>query len=145
VDNPSLYEYRPSLPRSSVSCRERSPTEIQAIIVESGSTGTCPYTIVVWLNGTAAYTACNRTGTGTISPTLTIQFFEHVILALPFSDLPILHCLKPTSFRTTTIVQYARLFTLDISCPSLDKHIADLFFDTTQIQQVLGFSILRKP
>ena len=62
-------------------------TEIQAIIVESGSTNTCPYTIVVWLNGTAAYSSCDRTGMGTLSPTLTIQFFEHIILALPFSNL----------------------------------------------------------
>ena len=52
--------------------RSAQPPDIQAIIADSGSTNTCPYTIDVWLNSTATYTACHRKGSGTISPELTI-------------------------------------------------------------------------
>lgn len=139
-----LFMLVPSFPRAVASpFRSAQLTDIEAIIFDSGSTNMCPYTIDVWLNSTTTYTACHRKGHGTLPPALTMQFFEHIIMALPFSSLPPLHCLKPASFRTTTIVQYARRLTLDISCPSHDSRITNLYTDTTQIQLALDFSLLR--
>jgi len=129
--------------------RSALPTIIEAVITDSGSTNTCPYTIDVWLNGTATYTVtvCHLNplkGSGTLTPALTIQFFEHLIVAQPFSRFPPLQCVKPVSFRTTTIVQYGKSHILDISCPNTDRRITNLYTDSTQIQQALGFSPLRK-
>jgi len=115
--------------------------EAQAVILNSGSTNTCPYEIVVLLNSTATYTVCHRSGTGTLAPALTIQFFEHLVAAMPLGQLPRVSCLKPTSFATTTLITYAKDTTPDISCPERESRLIVLFADTLRIQSALGFSL----
>jgi hypothetical protein len=119
-------------------------TSIQATIVNSGSTNSCAYTIAILLNSVATYTSCRQEGNGILSPTLTIQFFEHIMTAMTSSIAPPHPCIKPISFGTKTIIQYAGHLTPDISCPGNDNHLTILFSDTRLIQQELGFSLLRK-
>ena len=52
--------------------------ESPGIIVNSGSTNTCPYTISVEPSGQASYTVCNTQGSGAISQSLADEFFKDI-------------------------------------------------------------------
>jgi hypothetical protein len=114
------------------------------IIVNSGSTNTCPYTISVLPSGKATYTVCNTEGTGEISSSLTTKFFDDISAAEPLSDLPYTSCAKSISFGTKTEIQYKHQTSPDVSCPSSDAKVTDLYKDAEAIQQELGFSVARR-
>ncbi len=114
------------------------------IIVNSGSTNTCPYTISVLPSGQATYTVCDTQGAGEISPSLTTRFFHDISVAEPLSQLPYTSCGKSVSFGTTTKVEYKKQTSPDVSCPSSDSRVTDLYDDAEAIQQELGFSTNRR-
>ncbi|GCE06964.1 hypothetical protein [Dictyobacter aurantiacus] len=119
--------------------------DTHALIVNSGSTNTCPYTIDVALNSFATYTVCQRHGSGTLDVPQTISFFDHVLKATPLDHLPYKPCLKPISYATETTVDYAQQKSPDISCPSHDSRVTQLYDDAVSIQHALGFSTIRRP
>ncbi|GLV60330.1 hypothetical protein KDH_71500 [Dictyobacter sp. S3.2.2.5] len=119
--------------------------DTHALIVNSGSTNTCPYTIDVTLNSFATYTVCQRHGSGTLDVTKTISFFDHVLKARPLDELPYKPCLKPISYATVTDISYAQQKSPDISCPSHDSRVTQLYDDAVSIQNALGFSTIRRP
>ncbi|MBW4624757.1 MAG: hypothetical protein KME49_04405 [Brasilonema octagenarum HA4186-MV1] len=115
----------------------------KAVIENSASTNTCPYTISVLPGGAATYTVCNKTGKGEVSSGLSKRFFEDIKTAQPLENVPFTPCVKSASFGTTTKVKYKEQTSPDISCPSFDSRVTDLYEDTIKIQQQLGFSTKR--
>jgi len=103
-----------------------------------------PYTISVLPSGQATYTVCDTQGTGEISPSLTTRFFNDISAAEPLSQLPYKSCAKSVSFGTTTKVEYKKQTSPDVSCPSSDSKVTDLYNDAEAIQQELGFSTNRR-
>lgn len=114
------------------------------IIINSGSTNTCPYTISVLPSSQATYTVCGAQGTGQISASLTTKFFSDIRAGEPLSKLPYMSCAKSVSFGTTTKVKYNNEISPDISCPSSDSRVKNLYNDAQAIQQELQFSTSRR-
>jgi hypothetical protein len=114
------------------------------MIINSGSTNTCPYTISVLPSGQATYTVCNTQGKGEISHPLTTKFFDDIKVAQPLSKLPFMPCAKSVSFGTTTKVNYRKQKSPDVSCPSNDAKVTNLFDDARSIQKALGFSTSKR-
>jgi len=100
--------------------------ESPGIIVNSGSTNTCPYTISVLPSGQATYTVCDSQGSGEISSSLTTKFFDDIRAAEPLSELPYMSCGKSVSFGTKTKVDYKKQTSPDVSCPSTDSRVTNL-------------------
>ncbi len=128
------------LPLRGVAQNAESPD----LIINSGSTNTCPYTISVEPSGQASYTVCNNPGTGKISKSLATEFFNDISAAEPLSELPNTSCAKSVSFGTTTKVKYKDQTSPDVSCPSSDSKVTDLYNDAQAIQKKLGFSTNRR-
>ncbi|MDF5733131.1 MAG: hypothetical protein PUP92_35385 [Rhizonema sp. PD38] len=121
-----------------------SVSQSPGIILNSGSTNTCPYTISVLQSGQATYTVCNRQGSGRISSKLTTKFFDEILALEPLSKLPHKSCPKSVSFGTRTEVKYKKQTSPDISCPSSNSRVTDLYNDAKAIQQELNFSTSKR-
>lgn len=111
-----------------------------AVIINSGSTNTCKYTIHVLPSGKATYTVCERKGAGEIKVNTATKFFTDISAAKPLSKLPYKACAKSASFGTSTQVRYQWENSPDISCPSNDLRVTNLYNDAQSIQQQLNFS-----
>ncbi|WP_375471583.1 hypothetical protein [uncultured Nostoc sp.] len=111
-----------------------------AVIINSGSTNTCKYRIRVLPSGKATYTVCNRKGEGEIKLGTATKFFNDISAAKLLSNLPYKPCVKPVSFATSTQVRYQGQISQDISCPSNDSRVTNLYDDAKTIQQELNFS-----
>ncbi|MBN3959755.1 hypothetical protein [Nostoc sp. NMS8] len=111
-----------------------------AVIINSGSTNTCKYRIRVLPSGKATYTVCNRKGVGEIKVNTATKFFNDISAANSLSKLPYKPCVKPVSFGTSTQVRYQGQKSQDISCPSNDPRVTNLYDDTKSIQEELNFS-----
>ncbi|MEH2271057.1 MAG: hypothetical protein V7K68_22015 [Nostoc sp.] len=111
-----------------------------AVIINSGSTNTCKYRIRVLPSGKATYTVCNRKGVGEIKVNTATKFFNDISAANSLSKLPYKSCAKPVSFGTSTQVRYQGQKSQDISCPSNDSRVTNLYDDTKSIQEELNFS-----
>ncbi|MEH2070243.1 MAG: hypothetical protein V7K47_19140 [Nostoc sp.] len=111
-----------------------------AVIINSGSTNACGYRIHVLPSGKANYIVCNKRGSGQISVTTATKFFNDISAAKPLSKLPYTSCAKSVSFGTSTEVRYQRQKSPDISCPSNDSRVTNLYNDARSIQQELNFS-----
>ncbi|MFN6529586.1 hypothetical protein [Nostoc sp. ChiSLP03a] len=119
----------------------QSPNPKQpTVIINSGSTNTCKYIINVLPSGKATYTVCNRKGAGEIKVGTATKFFNDILAAKSLSKLPYKPCAKPVSFGTSTEVSYQGQKSQDISCPSNDSRVTNLYDDTKSIQEELNFS-----
>ncbi len=118
-------------------------TSSTAQIINSGSTNTSSYTINVSPSGSATYTVGTTSSSGQISQSLTTKFFEDIKVAMPLSKLPIQHCVKSVSFGTTTQVKFQTQTSPDLSCPSSNSQVKNLYSDTQSIVQSLGISALK--
>lgn len=97
------------------------------VIVNSGSTNTAGFQIVVEPSGKAEYTAQPRrtvirpgqppkTVDKTIPKALAKSLFDDVAAAHPLSALPVGHCAKSVSFGTRLTVQFGSEASPDLSC-----------------------------
>ncbi|WP_322695758.1 hypothetical protein [Nostoc sp. DedSLP03] len=111
-----------------------------AVIINSGSTNTCKYRIHVLPSGKATYTVCDRKGAGEIKVNTATKFFNDILAAKPLSNLAYKPCVKSVSFGTSTQVRYQGQTSQDISCPSNDSRVTNLYDDAKSIQQELNFS-----
>lgn len=119
----------------------QTPNQEQpAVIVNSGSTNTCKYRISVLPSGKATYTVCNKKGAGEIKVNTATKFFNDISAAKPLSKLPYKPCVKSVSFGTSTQVRYQGQESPDVSCPSNDLRVTNLYDDAKSIQQELNFS-----
>lgn len=96
-------------------------------IVNSGSTNTAGFDIVVQKSGEAEYTthprpvAIERSETPkkihkTIPKTLAEQIYADVQTAQPLASLPPRHCVKSVSFGTRLIIEFDGQQSPDLSC-----------------------------
>ena len=112
-----------------------------AVIINSGSTNTCKYIIHILPSGKATYTFCNKKGAGEIKVNTATKFFNDISAAKPLSNLVYNKpCVKSVSFGTSTQVRYQGQTSQDISCPSNDSRVTNLYDDAKTIQQELNFS-----
>jgi hypothetical protein len=88
-----------------------------AVIINSGSTNTRPYRIVVspdgkalvWVEGEPARKA-------TVSAKAAASFFAHLAAAMPLGKIPQTPCMKSASFGSSTCVQYKGQKSPDLTC-----------------------------
>ena len=98
-----------------------------AVIVDSGSTNTAGYRIIVERSGKAAYTQMPRrygrpsdeqptSKTRDVASELVKRFYADLDAARPFSELPRQGCMKSASFGTTLTIEFAGERSPDLSC-----------------------------
>jgi hypothetical protein len=93
------------------------PAAEAALIRNSGSTNTQPYTIAVKPDGSAVVVV----GSGApeerrLPPAQTAALFEQLRAAAPLDALAHGHCMRSASFGTTTTVTFGGVTTPDLSC-----------------------------
>jgi len=114
-----------------------------ALIRNSGSTNTLPYTISVKPDGSAVVTV----GSGTpedrrLSLDQTDALFRGLRAAMPLSALVHGHCMRSASFGTTTTVTFGGDSTPDLGCAP-DPAARELAATVVAIVSELGLSVMR--
>jgi hypothetical protein len=110
-----------------------------AVIVDSGSTNTAGFKIVVEKSGKAVYTESARTAAihRKISADLVRRLFADLEAGKPLADLPHRPCMKSASFGTTMTIEFSGQTTPDLSCRSgADAKLQALIDDADQIVKV---------
>ena len=129
-----------------------SPADTRAaVIVNSGSTNTAGFKIVIQNDGAAEYTPAPRArpqpeGQHAVAPmkrklppALVHRLFSDLEAARPFSDLPRPTCVKSVSFGTRLTIQFHGDETPDLNCDAgQSTKLAALIEDAKQI--VAAFS-----
>jgi hypothetical protein len=110
-----------------------------AVILNTGSTNTTGYRIVVESSGRAQYVQGSTRGTARISSTIAATFFADLEKAMPLSHLRVEPCMKSASFGSMTFVWWHGQRSPDISCPG-DGAAAALFEDAGTIAGALHLS-----
>ena len=91
-----------------------------AVIVNSGSTNTAGFRIVVEKSGKATYTATRRGSskpqTNKLSKSLAKRFFADLQAARPLTQLPSQGCMKSASFGTAMTIELDGDTTPDLNC-----------------------------
>lgn len=119
-----------------------APAVAQAVIVNSGSTNTTGYRILVLESGLVRLTNLGRAGQpsqtegGRLSASLTHKLFRDLAAAMPLSQLPAGHGFKSVSFGTSTHIEYKGQRTPDLSFPANAK-ARDLAGDATAVAGAL--------
>jgi hypothetical protein len=117
-----------------ISTTHTSATVLSAVIINSRSTNTCSYHIEVRDNGHVSYGVCDRQGQSEIPLPLAHQFFIDLKSSPPLDTLPFIRCLKSVSFGSTITIQYAGARSPDLSYPSLNIYVTNLYDNATTIQ-----------
>jgi len=89
-----------------------------AVILNSGSTNTTGYRIVVQPNGSAEFVAASARSRDRVPAALAKKFFEDLRAAGPLAALPPAACMKSASFGTEVFVYWNHSRSPDVSCPS---------------------------
>lgn len=111
-----------------------------AVIMNTGSTNTPGYRIVVQPDGSAEYVADTGRATASISQALAQQFFADLKAAGPLGDLESMPCMKSVSFGTSLFVWWKEGGrSPDLSCPA-GPHGGVLAADAAKIAQELHVS-----
>jgi hypothetical protein len=97
-----------------------------AVIVNSGSTNTVGYTIVVHPRGDADVYAGDSKRTEKLDPSISQDLFQKLRAAQPFSSIVAGRCMKSASFGTSTMVHYQGQTSPDLSCGASDGTARDL-------------------
>ena len=124
-----------------------SPTDT-ATIVNSGSTNTYGYSIVVASNGNASATLREKGGATSGSaktftiPAATVARFFADLAAARKSNAQSVACMKSASFGTTVHVTWQGWVSPDLSCPQSDSLGAALVKDVDDIRQRAGITNL---
>lgn len=124
-----------------------SPTDT-ATIVNSGSTNTYGYSIVVWSNGKASATLRERGGAAAGSPkaftvpAATVARFFADLAAARKGNAQSAGCMKSASFGTTVHVTWQGWVSPDLSCQQSDSLGAALVKDVDDIRQRAGITEL---
>ncbi len=110
-----------------------------AVILNTGSTNTAGYRIVVQPSGSVEYAAASRRATANIADRLAAKFFHDLKAAGPLQDLETTPCMKSVSFGTSLFVWWEHGRSPDLSCSS-GEHARALQDDATQIAAALHLS-----
>jgi hypothetical protein len=107
-----------------------------AVILNTGSTNTLGYRIVLQRTGAAEYVNGPKRATATVPESLTAQFFKDVQAAMPLLSHTATTCMKSASFGSSLFVWWKGSRSGDLTCPN-GTPIAG---DVTKIEQVLNLS-----
>jgi len=114
-----------------------------AVIINSGSTNTAPYKIVVTPDGTARIQMqAVDTVTKTLSEATVKSFFSDIRAAMPLDAINMQPCMKSASFGTSTFVRFEAKQTPDLQCAS-GSAAERLSADVEKITAELGVNALR--
>jgi hypothetical protein len=92
-----------------------------AVIINSGSTNTAPYRIVVRPDGSVhVELQAQAPQAKTLSTATATAFFKDLKSAMPLDGLQTEPCVKSASFGTSTYVQYQGTKTPDLACATGD-------------------------
>jgi len=121
-----------------------------ATIVDSGSTNTNGFRILVEPSGKTQSTAATRgpqtpaaaspvASAGTVPPAVARRLYSDLDAAWPLSSLPAEHCLKSASFGTRLTIEFAGQTTPDLSCGhTTDPNVGALAKDAREIIATSG-------
>ncbi len=104
-----------------------------AVILNTGSTNTLGYRIVIQKSGAAEFINGDRRATATVPAAITTQLFTDLQAAMPMRNFPMIHCMKSASFGTSLFVWWKGARSNDISCGT-----NVLTNDVTAVAQALG-------
>jgi hypothetical protein len=121
-----------------------------AVIVNSGSTNTAGFRIVVERSGKAEFTAAPRRSSRSpdetpkqmermLPDTVVKRFYSDLDAAKPLSSLPNRRCMKSASFGTKLTIELGGEETPDLSCGSGDNaKLQDLVRDASEIVKLFS-------
>src|SRR5450755_3811439 len=113
-----------------------------AVILNTGSTNTVGYRVVVQRSGAAEFVNGDRRAKAFLPASLATQFFDDLAAATPFPKQVVNDCAKSASFGTSLFVWWQGSRSGDLTCGGPRK-IAD---DAGRIAQALGLNTgLRTP
>jgi hypothetical protein len=116
-----------------------------AVILNTSSTNTRGYRVVVQRNGSAEYVTAASEPESAAVPVATVgKFFHDLQAAAPLQKLPHEPCMKSASFGTSFFVWWDHGRSPDLSCPS-DSRGKAVFNDAMQIVQALRIPGMRRP
>jgi hypothetical protein len=120
-------------------------TGTEALIVNSGSTNRAGYRLRVYADGTTALQQGDVPIKKRIPAELVTRFFADLKAAGPLDRLQLPHCMKSTSFGSTTQIGYRGVMSGDVSCPGSSPALRALAIDVTAIADAAGVSMLPRP
>ena len=126
-----------------LAAKQKTEPVVEATIINTGSTNTTGYQIILQPSGRVRY-AVTRRGMdvptqvqhGQISRPQAAQFFRDLWAAMPLTELPAGHGMKSTSFGTSTVVVFKGQRSPDLSFPA-DAQARALKADVTAIAAAL--------
>jgi hypothetical protein len=107
-----------------------------AVILNTGSTNTVGYRIVLQRSGAAEYINGPKRATASVPASLTARFFTDVQAAMPLLSHTATACMKSASFGTSLFVWWKGSRSGDLMCPAGDVIAGDV----AKIAQVLNLS-----
>lgn len=107
-----------------------------AVILNTGSTNSAGYRIVVTRSGAAEYIWGDRRATTTLPSDVTAQFYKDLEAGMPLSSMHVLACMKSASFGYSLFAWWRGQRSHDISCPG-DAHADALAKDVAAIADAL--------
>lgn len=109
-----------------------------AVIMDTGSTNTPAYRIVITAQGSLEYASAFKQTTAAVSPNLAHTFFSDLAKAAPLDRLPSAPCMKSVSFGSSLFVWSRKAGrSPDLLCPT-DERGASLARDAQQIARELS-------
>jgi hypothetical protein len=109
-----------------------------AVIMDTGSTNTIGYRIVIQRQGSVEYAAGEKRNTATVTSDVASAFFSDLAKAAPLDRLPSEPCMKSVSFGSSLFVwSSAHGRSPDLLCPT-DARGAALRADAQQIARELS-------
>lgn len=108
-----------------------------AVILDTGSSNTLGYRIVVQPSGSAEYVMGDATHGGRLPNALAVRFFRDLSAAMPLSQLRANQCMKSASFGISLFVWWRGQRSPDVSC-SGPPEVAALNADLSGIASALG-------
>lgn len=108
-----------------------------AVIMNTGSTNTPGYRIVVQRDGAVEFVQGNNRATARLKDATVKKVFDDLEAAMPLSKLRAGTCMKSASFGSSTFVYWRHQRSPDVSCP-LDPQSAALASSTTAAAFELG-------
>jgi hypothetical protein len=94
-----------------------------AVILDTGSTNTLGYRIVIQRSGKVEYIKGTTRAVSHVDPALAEQFFADMQRDRPFAEHSISNCMK-TSFSSSLYVWWRGQRTADLSCPVAPTEVA---------------------
>jgi hypothetical protein len=110
-----------------------------AVILDTGSTNTIGYRIVISATGAAEYVQGSNRATARVPSAVAAAFFADLKKGMPLSRLHVAPCMKSASFGTSTYLWWRGQRSPDLSCPG-DATVTALSGDIAAVSGALHLS-----